>query len=241
MLIAGTYNAHPIPVVAAIACLRQLLDPALDVYGKLLDLSNGKKSLDGFARVFFGIRNTPPEVNPYTYQQFVAALTAYQPYDWDAYFKAHVYAVAPHPPDGFERLGWKVVYTDEQSAAAKERARSRHSFDARYSIGISASSNGTISDVFTDSPAAKAGLAPSDTIVAIDNREFSADDFDEDLKAAQKTTAPMVLIVKRGHIFRTVMLDYHGGPKYPHLVRIEGVPDRLTAILAAHRANATAP
>jgi hypothetical protein len=38
-----------------------------------------------------------------------------------------------------------------------------------------------------------------------------------------------------------VNLDYHAGPKYPHLVRIEGTPDRLTAILAAHRANATAP
>jgi hypothetical protein len=51
----------------------------------------------------------------------------------------------------------------------------------------------------------------------------------------------MVLIVKRGHIFRTVSLDYHGGPKYPHLVRIDGVPDRLTAILAPHRASAAAP
>ncbi len=213
----------------------------LDVYGKLLDLSHGTKSLDGFARGFFGIRNTPPEVNPYTYQQFVAALTAYQPYDWDGYFKAHVYSVAPHPPDGFERLGWKIVYTDEMGAAAKERARTRHSFDARYSIGVSASSSGTVSDVLTDSPAAKAGLAPSDTIVAVDNREFASDDFDGELKADEKTTAPMVLIVKRGHIFRTLTLNYHGGPKYPHLVRIDGTPDRLTAILAAHRANATAP
>jgi predicted metalloprotease with PDZ domain len=95
--------------------------------------------------------------------------------------------------------------------------------------------------VLTGSPAAKAGLAPSDTIVAIDDREFASDDVDDILKAAEKTTAPMVLIVKRGHIFRTVSLDYHGGPKYPHLVRIDGVPDRLTAILAPHRASAAAP
>lgn len=35
VLIAGTYNCHPVPVAAAIACLRKLLDPALDVYGHL--------------------------------------------------------------------------------------------------------------------------------------------------------------------------------------------------------------
>jgi glutamate-1-semialdehyde 2,1-aminomutase len=35
VLIAGTYNCHPIPVAAAIACLRKLSDPALDVYGHL--------------------------------------------------------------------------------------------------------------------------------------------------------------------------------------------------------------
>jgi glutamate-1-semialdehyde 2,1-aminomutase len=35
VLIAGTYNCHPIPVAAAIACLRKLADEALDVYGHL--------------------------------------------------------------------------------------------------------------------------------------------------------------------------------------------------------------
>ncbi len=35
VLIAGTYNAHPIPVVAAIACLRKLMDAKNDVYGRL--------------------------------------------------------------------------------------------------------------------------------------------------------------------------------------------------------------
>ena len=35
VLISGTYNCHPIPVAAAIACLQKLRDPNLDVYGKL--------------------------------------------------------------------------------------------------------------------------------------------------------------------------------------------------------------
>jgi len=39
VLIAGTYNCHPVPVAAAISCLRKLTDPALNVYGKLEHLS----------------------------------------------------------------------------------------------------------------------------------------------------------------------------------------------------------
>lgn len=35
VLVAGTYNCHPIPVAAAIACLTKLTDPQQDVYGKL--------------------------------------------------------------------------------------------------------------------------------------------------------------------------------------------------------------
>jgi hypothetical protein len=44
------------------------------------------------------------------------------------------------------------------------------------------------------------------------------------------------MIVKRNDLFRTVSIDYHGGLRYPHLTRIEGTPDGLTAIMAAHRA-----
>jgi glutamate-1-semialdehyde 2,1-aminomutase len=35
VLVAGTYNCHPVPVAAAIACLKKLTDPTLDVYGHL--------------------------------------------------------------------------------------------------------------------------------------------------------------------------------------------------------------
>jgi glutamate-1-semialdehyde 2,1-aminomutase len=35
VLVAGTYNCHPVPLAAAIACLEKLMNPRLDVYGKL--------------------------------------------------------------------------------------------------------------------------------------------------------------------------------------------------------------
>jgi predicted metalloprotease with PDZ domain len=207
----------------------------LDVYGKLLELSNGGKSLDGFARRFFGIENTPPMVNPYTYAQFVAALTAYQPYDWDGYFKSRVYAVAAHPPNPFERLGWKLVYTATPNSAEAARAKARHSLDAAFSLGISGNDKGIVSDVYTGSPAAKAGLGVSDKILAVDSREYSSDVLNDGIKAAQTSNAPIVLIVERNGIFRTVSIDYHDGLRYPHLVRIDGTADRLAGIVAPHR------
>jgi predicted metalloprotease with PDZ domain len=210
----------------------------LDVDAKLGQLSNGSRSLDGFCRRFFGIENTPSMVNPYTYDQFVAALGAYQPYAWDAYFKKTVYAIAPHPPDPFDELGWKLVYTSTPNPMMAERERKRHIVGAAYSVGFTANAKAEIGDVIAGSPAARAGLGVGDTIVAVDAREFSPDAFAEELKLAEKTTTPMTLIVKRGGLFRTVSVDYHGGAKYPHLVRIDGVPDRLAAILAPHRAGA---
>ncbi len=49
VLVAGTYNCHPIPVAAAIACLTKLKDSKLDLYGALerraKRLENGQREL----------------------------------------------------------------------------------------------------------------------------------------------------------------------------------------------------
>lgn len=50
VLISGTYNCHPVPVAAAIACLRKLMDPALDVYGHLEQL--GQQLAQGQCELF---------------------------------------------------------------------------------------------------------------------------------------------------------------------------------------------
>jgi glutamate-1-semialdehyde 2,1-aminomutase len=50
VLIAGTYNCHPIPLAAAIACLKKLTDPKLDVYGHLERLA--QKLEEGQRRLF---------------------------------------------------------------------------------------------------------------------------------------------------------------------------------------------
>jgi hypothetical protein len=43
-----------------------------------------------------------------------------------------------------------------------------------------------------------------------------------------------VLLKYQGE-YKTVAVDYHGGPQYPHLVRLEGTPDYLDEIIAAKK------
>ena len=50
VLIAGTYNCHPVPVSAAIACLKKLMDAKRDVYGHLERL--GRKLETGQNELF---------------------------------------------------------------------------------------------------------------------------------------------------------------------------------------------
>ncbi|MCG8587313.1 MAG: aminotransferase class III-fold pyridoxal phosphate-dependent enzyme, partial [Pirellulales bacterium] len=50
VLIAGTYNCHPVPVAAATACLKILMDPHKDVYGKLERLA--RRLEDGQREIF---------------------------------------------------------------------------------------------------------------------------------------------------------------------------------------------
>jgi glutamate-1-semialdehyde 2,1-aminomutase len=50
VLLAGTYNCHPVPVAAATACLTKLGDPALDLYGHLEALATRLEA--GQKRIF---------------------------------------------------------------------------------------------------------------------------------------------------------------------------------------------
>ena len=211
----------------------------LDVDARLSDLSHGKKSLDGFDKTFFGMHDTPPMVDPYTLPQFLAALGAYQPYDWNAYFTKRVDDVAPRPPDPFQRLGWKLVYTDKPNEAIAERAKRSKSFYVPPALGIVGDGKGDVADVLSGSAAARGKLGMGDTIVAVDGREFTPEVLIDEVKATPHVTTPLSLIVRHGTAFRTVTIDYHGGLSFPHLVRIPGTPDLMSEITAPHRIGRT--
>ena len=44
---------------------------------------------------------------------------------------------------------------------------------------------------------------------------------------------PIELVVENAHRFKTYSIDYHEGPRYPHLERVSEKPDLLGNILKA--------
>ena len=93
--------------------------------------------------------------------------------------------------------------------------------------------DGKVGAILWDSPAFAAGLAPGVQIIAVNGIAYEPDRLKEAVKNSPNTTAPIELITKDDDHFRAVRIDYHDGPRYPHLERVEGTPSRLDDILAA--------
>lgn len=205
----------------------------LDVDGKLRELSHGKKSIDDFARAFFGMDNGSWEVNTYTFEDVVKTLDGIAPYDWAKYLRTRLDGHGPLI-GGLESHGWKLVYTDKPSDAIKAIEARRHSANLTYSLGVSVGKGGQIADVLWDGPAFKAGLSPGMSIVAVNGHDYSSDDLREAVTAAAKDkNQPIELLVKNFDEYKTLRIDYHGGLKYPHLVRDTSKPDTLGTLLKA--------
>jgi predicted metalloprotease with PDZ domain len=88
-----------------------------------------------------------------------------------------------------------------------------------------------IIDVVPGSPADRAGLGPGMRIIAVNGRKFD-NDLLKDALAATPTTKGIELLVENESYFSTKKLEYDGGPRYPHLERVESKPDILGKIIA---------
>ena len=70
-------------------------------------------------------------------------------------------------------------------------------------------------------------------VIAVNGRRFSAEVLRDAIKSAKNSTATVDMLVENDEYFKTYKLDYHGGEKYPHLVRDESKPDLLSDIMKA--------
>ncbi len=211
----------------------------LDVDTKIRELSGGKKSLDDFAKEFYGIDNGSYLTVTYDFNNIVQALNKVQPYDWATLLRTLVYQLHPQVPvAGFTQGGYKLVYNDTVPAWAKTGAFRRYGTSYATSLGFSVMRDGMIAGVQWDSPAFKAGLTPGMTILAVNGNALSAPgESGNPIKAAilqaEKDTAPIHFVVKEADKVVNVDIDYHGGLRVPHLERVPNIPDRLDDILAA--------
>ena len=208
----------------------------LDADTLIREKTNGRKSLDDFAKAFFGVQDGDYAATPYTFDDVVRTLNGVVENDWATFLRSRLDGHGPGAPlAGIARGGWRLVYTDTPSAYEKALygELGRNSFI--YSLGFVSSATNVLGSVQWDGPAFRAGLTSGAQIIAVNGEAASAATLRAAVTAAKGADQKIELIVRDGTRYRTVAFDYHEGLKYPHLERIKGAPDRLGDLFTARR------
>ncbi len=209
----------------------------LDADTLIRERSQDKRSLDDFARAFFGIENGSYTPVVYTFDDVVRALNAVEPYDWAAFLRTRLAGHPDGPPlDGLRRGGYKLVFTETPSEywTGVETTRTKK-IDLSYSLGLAVDKEGVVASVAWDSPAFEAALTAGTRLVAVNGIAFDPDRLKEAVTLAKGQTAPIELLVRDDDRFREVGIGYHAGLRYPHLERDPSQPARLDDILAPRK------
>jgi predicted metalloprotease with PDZ domain len=210
----------------------------LDADTLIREKTNGAKSLDDFARSFYGGPGGAPEVKPYTFDDVVKALEGVVQHDWRGFLEKRLSSTDAEPPlDGITRGGWKVVYKTERSEMQKANEAEAHAADLSASIGLALRDDGTVMDVVQGKAADKAGVGPHMKVLAVNGRRLTADRLREAVAATAGGKAKVTLVLENGDYFLTRDLDYASGARFPHLERDASKPDRISEIFAPKAAK----
>jgi predicted metalloprotease with PDZ domain len=204
----------------------------LDADTLIRELSNGTKSLDDFARAFFGVDDGQWTAKTYTFDDVVAALNAVQPHEWAAFLRARLDRHDGPPLDGLTRGGYTLAYSDTASDYFKKFEARYKIADFSFSLGFIVGRENRLVDVLWGGRAQAAGLTVGTQLIAVNGEAYDKERLIAMIKAAKTDNAPLEFIVKNGNRYATVRIDYHDGLRYPRLIRHADVPARLDQILA---------
>jgi predicted metalloprotease with PDZ domain len=184
--------------------------------------------------MFHGSPSGPPQVKTYTFDDVVNTLNQLAPYGWRGFWTERLGNHGPGAPlGGIEGSGWQLVYDDMRSERVRARETDRGEVNAAYSIGLWLRPDGSVTDTVEGMWAAQVGIGPGMKVIAVNGRKFSAEVLRNALREGKSSSAPLELLVENTEYYKTFKLDYHGGEKYPHLVRDESKPDLLSDIIKA--------
>ena len=196
--------------------------------------SGGPRSLDDFARGFFGVepKRAAADTRPvlYGFDDVVRELNRVQPHDWAGFLRQRLDTREPAAPlAGITQSGWKLAWSEQPSDYGKALEAYDEVADYSYSLGLVVGKEGKLARVVWGSPAFQAGLASGATLLAVNGRSYKAERLKDAITEA-KANGKIELLVKAGDLYRSVPVNWRGGLRYPRLERIEGTPDRLEAL-----------
>lgn len=201
----------------------------LDADVTIRNLTQGKKSLNDFCRIFHGGPGGEPRVKPYNLQEVIADLNEVAPYDWAKFFHDRVFVITSEcPKGGIVNGGWQLVYNESSNEALPGYERAAVT-GVTYSLGLRMADDGVIDDVVMGMAGDKAGLSPGMKVTTVNGQKYTGEVLLAAIKASKAT--PIKLGINYNGEDKTVDLDYHGGTMIPHLERDSSKPDVLGEII----------
>ena len=172
----------------------------MEVDAMLRQKSGGTKSIDDFARAFFGMRDGDWGELTYTFDDVAATLNG------DRAVRLGGVPAPAADRDGQARADRRLrderlqagLHRPSRPATSSRREKTRGT-DLSYSLGLVVDKDAARSpSVIWDSPAFKAGLDVGTTIVAVNGEAYTADRLKAAIVAAKGTKEPIRLLVKNG-------------------------------------------
>ena len=210
----------------------------LDADTLIREKSGGQRSLDDFARRFFGIQDGRQQPLSYRFEDIVATLNEVQAHDWARFLRERLDSHGPGAPlDGLARAGWRLDWAEQPSEFQRHQAEDGEwrSDDFSYSLGLVLKRDGKVERVLWDSPAFRAGMSRALTLVAVNGTAYKGERLSAAITANKSGQAPLELLVREGELYRTLRIDYREGLRYPRLVRSTAGTERLDAAILQAR------
>jgi predicted metalloprotease with PDZ domain len=205
----------------------------LDADTLIRERSGGARSLDDFARTFFGGDAAGFVPLTYDFEAVTHALNAVEPYDWATFLRTRLDGHGPGAPlDGIARGGYRLAFADTPSDYQKQLLAMRDGEDFTFSLGLAVNEDGTLASVAWDTPAFKAGLSVGVKVLAVNGIAYDGERLRAAITDAKTGGGPIELLVRSGDHYRTVAIEYRGGLRYPRLEKAGTGPASLDAILA---------
>ena len=208
--------------------------------------THGGRSLDDFARDFFGMRDGDWGEVTYDRGDVIAALNAVYPYDWTNFFATRIdLPDQPVPLGGIERGGYTLAWRDTPNPYDRAVMEHDHTLDLTHSLGISLDRDGRVLSCRWDSPAFTAGIMAGSRILAVNGVNYDPELTRAAITAALQNTAvpagsntaPISFVVQRDDTVSTIAVPYHAGLRWPWLIRKakDGAHAGLDATFAPRR------
>jgi len=200
----------------------------LDIDMTLRERSAGRVGLDDFARDFFA-SDGHGEVTTYGFEDVCDALGRLVPMDWASYLDERLDAHEPVVLEALTRAGWSLAFGRERSRTFQQHEAELGASDLTYSIGMTVTQAGLVRSIAWEGPAFRVGLVPGAKLLTVNGAAFSLDGLLAAIDDSEERTLSLGYDVEG--VQSTGALDYRGGLRYPHLKRVDNLPDRLSSLL----------